>query len=154
MNMGLRIIHVEVGPGAETIITAEIPEEVRVELLEKKTEGRKPGLKEIMVEMVRRSEQSWGQVQRMKLSGGLGIDVICGIGKRRLQIWRVGKYPSKKEWETVLAAWVGASTRSQAPKVVEFKQFTNQGRWYLRGEWAIGCKTDERIGGMEDESKK
>lgn len=129
MQMGLKIISIEVGEGAETIVTAEIPEKVRIEM-ESKTRKRKPSLVEVMRTLARRAEQDWGQVQRMELSGGLGIDLIHGIdGKLRLQIWRMGKYPAAKEWETVLAAW------PEAPKGLVYRQFTHWGRWYLWGEW-------------------
>jgi hypothetical protein len=145
--MGLKIISVEVGEGAETIIMAEIPEEVRMEM-ESKTKKRKPSLVEVMRTLAGRAELERGQVQRMELSGGLGIDMMCGIdGKRRLQIWREGVSPAAREWGIVVGVCPGA------PKRVEYTQFTSKGRWYLRGEWKETGRQVEKETGRQVEKK-
>jgi hypothetical protein len=142
LSLGLRIIGVEVGRDGVPVITAEIPEKVKKDMESNmKTRKQKPSLMVMMVTLSIRAEQNWGQVQRMTLSGGLGIDLMCGIdGKRRLQIWRVGVYPAAKEWEIVVGCCPGA------PKKMEYEQFMSKGRGYLRGEWGMGEEGDRGKG--------
>jgi hypothetical protein len=72
-----------------------------------------------------------GQTKRVTLTGGLGIDVICGLdGMWRLQIWREGTSSSDKEWETVLKAWPG-----EPPSPGAVRRFVHKGRQYMQGEW-------------------
>jgi len=134
LKRGMQAITVTPGSGAETSMLAVLPAELVADL-EKNHKGkskRKPSLRDILVDLAGWASFKPGDVRRAKLSGGLGIDVICGIdGTWRLQIWREGIEPSLKEWETVLKSWP-----THLPDVPN-KRFTHDQRKYVRGEWKV-----------------
>jgi hypothetical protein len=133
-DRGLQVLDVEQGPDGETRITAEMPDEMRQEIAG--VQAKKPGrghvsIQDVMKGVTGRAQANPGKVQRARLSGGLGIDVIYGIdGECRMQIWREGKEPAMKEWWIVLAAWEGA------PADVKPEKFSHLGKGFLRGGWA------------------
>ena len=120
------------GPGADTSMLAVVPDELVADLEKNRKGKRKTSLREILVDLAGWAAFKPGDVQRAKLSGGLGIDVIYGIdGMWRLQIWREKIEPSLKEWETVLKAWP-----EPVPEIT-YKRFTHNNRQYMRGEWKV-----------------
>jgi hypothetical protein len=132
LKRGMQMITIVPGPGAETTMLAVVPDELIADLEKRKNNKRKPSLREIMVDLNGWAAFKPGDVKRAMLSGGLGIDVICGIdGMWRLQIWREGSQPSLKEWETVMKSW------PEALPEVPYKRFTHNNRQYMRGEWKI-----------------
>jgi hypothetical protein len=132
LKRGMQMLTVMPGPGAETTMLAIVPEELVAELEKSSKSKRKPSLRDILVDLVGWAAWKPGDVKRAMLSGGLGIDVICGIdGMWRLQIWRQGVQPSLKEWETVLKAW------PEPAPAVEYKRFDHNGKQYMRGEWKV-----------------
>ncbi len=147
LKKGMQVITVMPGPGAETTMLAVVPDELVADLAKHSKSKRKVSLREILVDLAGWASFKPGDVRRAVLSGGLGIDVICGIdGMWRLQIWREGTQPSLKEWETVLKSWP-----EPLPEVA-YKRFTHNNRQYLRGEWKV---SDESIsadlpGGSDD----
>ena len=139
LKKGMQMIVVMPGPGAETTMLAVVPDELVNELNKNSKSKRKTSLREILTDLVGWAAWKPGDVKRAKLSGGMGIDVICGIdGMWRLQIWREGVQPSLIEWETTLKSW------PEPLPAVEYKRFTHNNRQYLRGEWKV---TDEQISG-------
>jgi hypothetical protein len=135
----MQMITVMPGPGAQTTMLAVVPDEMVADLEKNSKSKRKPSLRDLLVDLAGWAAFKPGDVKRAKLSGGLGIDVICGIdGMWRLQIWREGAQPSLKEWETVLKSWP-----EPLPEVT-YKRFTHNNRQYLRGEWKV---TDEQVSG-------
>ena len=138
LKRGMQVVSVMPGPGAETTMLAVLPDELVADLEKnRKVKGKgKPSLRAILVELAGWASFRPGDIRRAVLSGGLGIDVMCGIdGMWRLQIWREGVEPSLKEWQTVLKSWP-----SRIPEVT-YKHFNHNNRWYLRGEWKV---TDEQ----------
>ena len=111
---------------------AIVPDELVADLEKSSKSRRKTSLRDILVDLAGWAAFKPGDVKRAKLSGGMGLDVICGIdGMWRLQIWREGAQPSLKEWETVLKSW------PEPLPEVPYKRFTHNNRQYLRGEWKI-----------------
>jgi len=139
LKQGMQVITVTPGSGAETSMLAVLPAELVADLEKNHKPKRKPSLRDILVDLAGWASFKPGDVRRAKLSGGLGIDVICGIdGTWRLQIWREGIEPSAKEWETVLKSW--PSRLSEVPN----KRFTHDQRKYIRGEWKVNDENDEQ----------
>ena len=128
---GLQVIEIEQEPDAETLASVSMPDELYQTILAKqKVKSMK--LKDVIQQLVKRAQEKQGQVQRTRLSGGLGIDLIYGIdGQCQLQLWREGdKGPSWAEWKILLAAWDGA------PADVKPEELSYKGKKYLRGSWA------------------
>jgi len=139
LKAGMRMITMMPGPVAQTTMLAIVPDELVADLEKQSKRKRRVSLKDILVDLVGWAAWKPGDVKRAKLSGGMGIDVICGIdGMWRLQIWREGAPPSIKEWETVLKSW------PEPLPEFPYKRFTHNNRHYLRGEWKI---TNEQISG-------
>jgi hypothetical protein len=139
LKRGMQVITVTPGPGAESTMLAVVPDELVADLNKSSKSRRKISLREILVDLAGWASFKPGDVRRAVLSGGLGIDVICGIdGMWRLQIWRQGSEPSAREWETVLKSWP-----TPLPEVT-YKRFANNQRQYMRGEWKV---SDEPISG-------
>jgi len=139
LKRGMQVITITPGPGAETNMLAVVPDELVADLAKNSKNKRKPSLRDILVDLAGWASFKPGDVRRAMFSGGLGIDVICGIdGMWRLQIWRKGAQPSLKEWETVLKAWP-----TPLPEVSN-KRFEHNGRQYMRGEWKV---RDEQVSG-------
>ena len=140
---GLQVLEIEQGPNGETLATANMPYDLyqAITARQKPASSKKPGrgsLNDLLAGMTGRALASPGNVQRTRLGGGLGIDLIYGIdGQYRMQIWRMSKEPSPNEWKTVLAAC------SNAPANVEPEKFSHLGRMYLRGSWAQTERTDK-----------
>jgi hypothetical protein len=141
LKRGMQVISIKPGPGAETSMLAVLPAELVADLEKNRKGKRKPSLRDILVDLAGWASFKPGDVRRAKLSGGLGIDVICGIdGMWRLQIWREGIEPSIKEWQTVLKSW--PSTLSEVP----YKRFTHDQRKYIRGEWKMNDEQKDLSG--------
>lgn len=142
LKRGMQMITVMPGPGAETTMLAIVPDELVADLDKSSKSKRKVSLREILVDLVGWATFKPGDVRRAKLTGGLGIDVICGIdGMWRLQIWREGAQPSLREWETMLKSWP-----EPLPEVT-YKRFANNQRQYMRGEWKVTIEQASNLPG-------
>jgi len=129
---GMTILAVHQLEGAETWIEAEISEELMDEMTKQAEQGKRKHIKlnVILGQMWTAAMAAPGQVQRVTLPGGMGVNMIVGLdGKTRLQIWREGKYPSEIEWKTTLR---------HMPYLVEAeikKRSMHQGKYYFQSEW-------------------
>jgi hypothetical protein len=134
LKRGMQIINIMPGPGAETSMLAIVPDELVVDI-EKHSKSKrrsKPSLKDVLVDLAGWASYQRGKARRAVLSGGLGIDVICGLdGMWRLQIWREDSPPSLKEWETVLKSWPTELEN------IQYTRFIHKDRQYMRGEWKV-----------------
>jgi len=120
---------------------AVVPDELVTDLEKRGKSKRKPSLREILADLAGWAAWKPGDVRRAMLSGGLGIDVICGIdGTWRLQIWREKLEPSLQEWKTVLKSWP-----KPLPEIT-YKRFTYNNRQYMRGEWKAQDETEDQPG--------
>lgn len=137
---GMIILAVHQLEGAETWIEADFPEELMNEMTKQAESGKRKHIRlgTILEQLLRAAMAATGQVQRVTLPGGMGVDMIVGLdGKTRLQIWREGKYPSEIEWRTTLRHW---------PYQVEAeikKRFTHQEKYYFQSEWETAKPGDE-----------
>lgn len=144
LKKGMKMISVMPGPGAQTTMLAVVPEALVAELEKRYQPKRKPSLRDVLVDLAGWASYQRGEVKRAVLSGGLGIDVICGVdGMWRLQIWRERVEPSLKEWQIVLKSW--PTPLGEIP----CKRFVHKDRQYLRGEWSVTYET-ENIPGVSD----
>lgn len=132
LKKGMKMISVMPGPGAQTTMLAVVPEALVAELEKRYQPKRKPSLRDVLVDLAGWASYQRGEVKRAVLSGGLGIDVICGVdGMWRLQIWRERVEPSLKEWQIVLKSWPTPLEN------LDYRRFTHNDRQYMRGEWKV-----------------
>lgn len=132
LKRGMKMISITQGPGAQTTMLAIVPDELVAALEKHRKSKSKPSLRDILVDLAGWAAYQRGAVKRAVLSGGLGIDVICGVdGMWRLQIWREGMPASLKEWETVVKSWPTPLEN------LDYRRFTHNDRQYMRGEWKV-----------------
>jgi hypothetical protein len=130
LKRGMKMISVMQGPGAQTTMLAIVPDELVADLEKHSKRRSKPSLRDVLIDLAGWASYQRGEAKRLVLSGGLGIDVICGLdGMWRLQIWREDSPPSLKEWETVLKSWPTELEN------VQYTRFIHKDRQYMRGEW-------------------
>lgn len=128
--LGLRVMNVIHGDGAETTIVVDGPEHaLRSLTMSGRTARNGNKLALILAEMVNKAEAHTGSIQRQELRGGLRIDMMLGIdGTLRLQASRAKVEPSVKEWETTLKHLPeGLSAQNE-------QRMEHQGRFFVRCE--------------------
>lgn len=97
-------------------------------------------LKHLLSELVYEAELRPGVPQRLNLSSGLKVDVLLTreINQKlptpsrmtKLQISRMGVYPSANEWRIIARDWP-----YPVPDGVHPRETEHAGRCYLRAEW-------------------
>ena len=85
-------------------------------------------LRNLLSELVSEAELNLNTPQRLNLKNGLKVDVVITDEKTKLQLSRIGVFPSLDEWKIVLRDW-------PYPVEAEARELTHAGRNYLRAEW-------------------
>lgn len=100
-------------------------------------------LKHLLSELVFEAELHPNTPQRLNLGNGLKIDIVIVPGddpRVKLQISRIGVYPSHNEWRIVLRDWP-----YPVPDGIKAQEFTHAGRCYLKAEWPAPARLFDGI---------
>ena len=121
LRMGMVVLEVIQGAGAETVMIVEMPEGMMAKRQSKLSVMLNEKLKSV----------GPGAVARLTLGGGMNIDMVFWDGMFRLQVSRDGKSPSDTEWKTTL------KNLAYALEGEPDERFEVKGRCYLRSAWPV-----------------
>jgi hypothetical protein len=99
-----------------------------------------PSLEHALEDLIAAADAADPNAAKIKLGGGLNVNLRRDGNQYRLILWRGGTYPSMREWNTVCAHWpypIGAPNPNKG---------TYKGRYYLQGNIPAHPKVSEMEG--------